>query len=149
MKSKSFDIEFGTISFISVEVRSRKRQRIYSSKDHNEEELDSFVDKMDTRIGFIPRLHGGVGETQGFQAIFQSSHCYQGSFHGAIPRLCVNNVVPNNSPVFEVVKKGELARFEEMLRQGEASLRDQDEDGSSLLFVSIALGSFPYCESPN
>jgi hypothetical protein len=48
----------------------------------------------------------------------------------------VNNVLPAASPVFSIVRNGQLKEFQTLLREGKASLRDQDEFGASLLFVS-------------
>jgi hypothetical protein len=56
----------------------------------------------------------------------------------SISRLQVNRVLPSDSPVFKLVKQGKLQDLLQMLQNGEASLRDHDEHGASLLFVSIA-----------
>ena len=144
MKSKSFDVGFGTISVISIESRCRNMNRSSETPMSSdlEVEMDRFIDKTVIRIGYVPRLRGeSPAKRQGFQAIFHASHGCQGSYPGAIPRLSVHNIIPNNSPVFDVVRSGYLARFEEMLRKGEASLRDQDEHGASLLFVCNTLFS--------
>ncbi|KAI1261938.1 hypothetical protein F5Y18DRAFT_440103 [Xylariaceae sp. FL1019] len=54
----------------------------------------------------------------------------------SISSLAVNRVLPCTSKVFQVVDRGEVQDLEEMLRRGEASLRDHDEYGASLLFYS-------------
>jgi len=54
----------------------------------------------------------------------------------SIPRLTVNRVLPRDSLVFDLVRGGELKEFQGLLRDGEASLRDHDELGNSLLAVS-------------
>ncbi|KAJ4329222.1 hypothetical protein N0V84_000348 [Fusarium piperis] len=53
-----------------------------------------------------------------------------------ISRLQVNRLLPAESPVFQLVKQGNLQGFKEMLQQGKASLQDHDEYGASLLFYS-------------
>lgn len=53
-----------------------------------------------------------------------------------ISRLQVNRVLPVGSPVFKLVKQGDLQGLKKMLQDGEASLQDHDEYGASLLFVS-------------
>lgn len=62
----------------------------------------------------------------------------QGTYN-AIPRLWLNILLSTDSWVFTVVKQGRMAEFQEMLRLGKASLRDYDELGASLLFVSQVL----------
>lgn len=54
----------------------------------------------------------------------------------SIPRLAVNKVLPYGSRVFGVVGSGNLNEFRLMLRRGEASFRDHDPGGASLLMVS-------------
>jgi len=74
--------------------------------------------------------------------------CYhRGSYNESIPRLCVNNVVPNNSWVFQYVRWGEVSVLQGLLRQGRASLRDHDESSASLLFVSTVLPLSYTCAS--
>ncbi|RGP66883.1 hypothetical protein FSPOR_6265 [Fusarium sporotrichioides] len=55
----------------------------------------------------------------------------------SISRLQVNRILPSDSPVFRMVAQGELQGLLQMLQNGEASLRDHDEDGASLLFYSM------------
>lgn len=59
----------------------------------------------------------------------------------SISFLAVNPVLPETSRVFQVVEKGDLQGLREMLQKGEASLRDTDENGLSLLFVSKPFNS--------
>ena len=66
----------------------------------------------------------------------RQTYSYDGVF-SAIPRLFVNNVLPADSPVFSIVRRGLLQEFQTLLREGKASLRDQDENGAPLLFVSL------------
>jgi len=51
-------------------------------------------------------------------------------------RLDINRIIPSESIVFHLVREGRLQELREMLQRGEASLRDHDEYGASLLFVS-------------
>ena len=64
------------------------------------------------------------------------THSYHGVF-SAIPHLLVYNVLPAGSPVFSIVRNGRLQEFQALLREGKASLRDQDEYGAPLLFVGL------------
>lgn len=59
----------------------------------------------------------------------------------SISFLAVNPVLPKTSRVFQVVEKGDLQGLQEMLQKGKASLRDTDENGLSLLFVSKPFNS--------
>ncbi|KAI1454940.1 hypothetical protein F4805DRAFT_438037 [Annulohypoxylon moriforme] len=54
----------------------------------------------------------------------------------SISRLDVNRVVPSTSRAFKVVRQENLRELRRMLQYGEASLRDHDEGGASLLFYS-------------
>ena len=54
-----------------------------------------------------------------------------------ISSLAVNRIIPRSSKVFELVEEGRLLELQKMLQRGEASLRDHDENGASLLFVSL------------
>ncbi|OTA76188.1 hypothetical protein M434DRAFT_402543 [Hypoxylon sp. CO27-5] len=55
----------------------------------------------------------------------------------SISRLAVNRILPWGSRVFRVVEDGDLHELRRMLKNGEASLRDHDEYGASLLFYSV------------
>jgi hypothetical protein len=136
---KTFHLGSGTISIFSKESRFQNTRKCtsYPTPCFSEisEEAEDMVDKTETRVTFLPRLQRRAVREQGFQATFRHSYSDQGSYH-AVPWLCVNNIIPNDSLVFEVVQNGELAKFQEMLMRGEASLRDQDERGASLIFVS-------------
>ena len=68
----------------------------------------------------------------------------QGTFI-SVPRLCVNNIRPASSPVFEAVAKGRMDEFLAILRSGQASLRDHDEYGASLLMVRNLPGALNNC----
>jgi hypothetical protein len=136
----------GTISVLSTESRSKNSGKhhapgLLTRNGETIRETENSVYATDTRISFTPRLRGRTAKGRGFEAVFRNSHGYQGWYHGAIPRLFVSNVIPENSPVFKVVENGKLAKFQDMLARGEASLRDQDEYGTPLLFVGIVLDS--------
>lgn len=54
----------------------------------------------------------------------------------SISYLAINPILPLGSKVFQVVEEGRLQELRKMLQNGEASLRDCDEGGMSLLLVS-------------
>ncbi|KAK9774981.1 hypothetical protein AB5N19_12534 [Seiridium cardinale] len=49
------------------------------------------------------------------------------------PTISVYRIVPNTSNIFYYIREGDLYGFQQSLRSGEASLRDRDEFGASLL----------------
>ncbi len=95
---------------------------------------------MTTSVSLVP------GRSQARHAIrldIRQAHSHDG-FYSAIPHLLVYNVLPADSPVFSIVRDGRLREFQALLRDGKASLRDQDEYGASLLFVSLPF--YHHCE---
>ncbi|KAI0542762.1 ankyrin [Xylaria digitata] len=60
-----------------------------------------------------------------------------GSIIPSISRLDVNRVLPIGSPVFMAVQEGRLEELRMMLQNGEASLRDHDEEGANLLMYAV------------
>jgi hypothetical protein len=53
-----------------------------------------------------------------------------------IPNISVNFVRSSDSQVFRLVREGDLDGVQKLVAQGLASIRDHDEQGRSLLFVS-------------
>ncbi|GAB1318058.1 hypothetical protein MFIFM68171_08268 [Madurella fahalii] len=80
-------------------------------------------------------ISSGRSIQQGFHATTWQYHNRQGTFN-VIPRLFINNIIPYGSRVFTLVEEGRITEFREMLRLGQASLRDHDEFGASLLFYA-------------
>jgi hypothetical protein len=75
---------------------------------------------------------------QNMPMIIASEYSLKCSNTGAVTSisyLAINPVLPSSSQVFQVVEEGDLQELREMLQNGEASLRDTDEGGRSLLFV--------------
>ncbi|KAH6891485.1 hypothetical protein B0T10DRAFT_605747 [Thelonectria olida] len=54
----------------------------------------------------------------------------------SISTLMVNRILPEGSRVFQVVQNGDLTELKRMLQDSEASLRDHDEYGASLLMYA-------------
>ncbi|RBR03583.1 uncharacterized protein FIESC28_11740 [Fusarium coffeatum] len=63
----------------------------------------------------------------------------------SIPRISVCRIIPNDSPVFDLVKRGLLDDFRSLLQEGKASLRDHDEQGMPLLHYA-ATASVEMCK---
>ena len=57
-------------------------------------------------------------------------------------KITYQAMIPNDSEVFNVVRKGEVELLKEVLRQGTARLTDRDEEGRSLLNVGCYRTSF-------
>ncbi|KAI0096588.1 hypothetical protein GGR51DRAFT_28628 [Nemania sp. FL0031] len=55
----------------------------------------------------------------------------------SIPRLSVNNIVPDTSHVFTVAIKGSVQELLDIFARGQANLRDHDQNGLSLLHYSF------------
>lgn len=120
---------------VSSRTRSRKTQQqsqldqpgSYSPSQSEEEEVTTSVSLVSGR-----RSRGRHGITVHVRQTYNDDGLFS-----SIPHLLVYNVLPMDSPVFEIVRRGRLSEFQALLRQGKASLRDQDEHGASLLFVSM------------
>lgn len=86
-----------------------------------------------TTVTFMPY---GLQSPYMMTASERSSRVLSSHYISSISYLALNPVVPSTSRVFQVVAEGNLQALREMLQDGEASLRDTDESGLSLLFVS-------------
>ncbi|KAK4198562.1 hypothetical protein QBC40DRAFT_159144, partial [Triangularia verruculosa] len=130
-KKRSYSIGFGSISVLT-HSRLWKKQCLRQVPYPNcEDSTDDIIEDTETRIIFIPTMTGHVRES--FHAVLRQIHHGDGT-SSSIPNMSMYNVLPWNSRVFSVVEQGRLAELREMLRLGEASLRDQDEYGTPLLF---------------
>jgi hypothetical protein len=111
-------------------------KRIRSLTNVNDDD-SNWQDKADLTdyvitISFLP------DHSQKFHMLVASSlqrEIFKGTV-SSISSLAVNRVLPAGSRVFQLVEEGRMVEFQEMLRKGQASVRDHDEYGASLLFVS-------------
>ncbi|KAK0652665.1 hypothetical protein B0T16DRAFT_490474 [Cercophora newfieldiana] len=62
----------------------------------------------------------------------------RGGTYCETPRLCVNRLLPSDSRVFNLVREGRLEELQAMVSRGEASLRDRDVQGMSLLHYATS-----------
>lgn len=67
----------------------------------------------------------------------QQSQLLFDRFTSLLPRVIVCNILPNDSLVFEVASNGSVEDLMRLVVGNKASLDDHDEDGWSLLHVSI------------
>jgi hypothetical protein len=128
---RSYDVGSGILSVISLERSWKKQHRLPPVSSYDQGEA-GIVEEVETRIWFSPTATASVQES--FHAVLRQSHGSHGA-HSNIPKLLYYNVLPLEVRVFSVVHLGEVAEFQRMLVRGEASLRDQDPYGRSLLFV--------------
>lgn len=128
----SQEIELGSGRLI---ITTNKRRRKYSmSQSQHDPEGDSEDDPEDftAKLLFLPK------DFENHKMIVASVHIHEllSGSSVSIPRLAVNRILPHESRVFDVVRHGDLGEFRLMLRRGEASFRDHDPHGASLLMVS-------------
>ncbi|KAJ2979072.1 hypothetical protein NUW58_g7299 [Xylaria curta] len=55
----------------------------------------------------------------------------------SIPGLSINNIVPNSSLIFQIAADGSVQDLKDLFASGNASIRDRDENGCSLLRYSL------------
>lgn len=67
----------------------------------------------------------------------QQSQILFDRFTSLLPRVIVSNILPNDSLVFEVASSGSVKDLTTLIAENKASLDDHDEDGWSLLHVSL------------
>jgi len=134
---RDHDLSFGVLSVMSYH-KSLKRRQISTpyTLGPSDGQID-FTKETYTRIQYLPRLESSR-RGNGFHAVTHQRHDRRGTY-SAIPTLSINNILPFGSLVFTLVEQGRMTEFLEMLRSGKASLRDHDEYGASLLFVSRLL----------
>jgi hypothetical protein len=122
----------------SISVVSRRRARRIQQLSHLMQSHPGSLAEMEekevtTSISLVSILSQ---PRHAIKVNIRQTHSDDGMF-SAIPQLLVYNVLPANSPVFSIVQQGRLREFQALLCEGKASLRDQDEHGASLLFVSV------------
>jgi hypothetical protein len=133
-KSLQFNIGIGTLT-VTTWTRSWDTQH---NPDNGtlttpfRDTMTAYHEETTTSISLVPRL---AHSRQAFTLSSRKSTGYHGVF-SSIPQLAINRILPADSPVFSMVSKGRLDEFQTLLREGEASLRDHDEYGASLLHVS-------------
>lgn len=129
--SHSYDeveCELGRISLVLSDVKlSSKSRNLRTENDEGDGEHKGYA----MRVSFLPadlKSFRMIVASTFYEAFSDTSSC--------ISHLVVNRVVPAGSRVFDVVRQGQLQELLEMIQRGEASLKDHDEYGASLLMVS-------------
>ncbi|KAK4184267.1 hypothetical protein QBC35DRAFT_441782 [Podospora australis] len=129
---RSYGLHIGTVSMIST-ARYFKRRRVEQFETSGAHEDQETEQGTDTRIRFSPNANSAVQKS--LHAVVRRSYNSQ-KMSISVPTLSVFNILPDSAPVFTVVQHGRLDEFQAMLRLGQASLRDQDQHGRSLLFYA-------------
>ncbi|KAI1738713.1 ankyrin [Xylaria scruposa] len=125
-KRKYACFELGDLG--TVTLMTSKRKRLSDSEDDNST-WDTDRGDCKSAMWFLPKDFKKLSMLVAYN-IRQGMPGYAGE---SISSLAVNRVLPAGSQVFRVVKLGQLHELKDMLHRGEASLRDHDEYGASLL----------------
>ncbi|KAF3768153.1 hypothetical protein M406DRAFT_70247 [Cryphonectria parasitica EP155] len=128
---REFDIGTGRVLISST----RRRRQLRSSNTNSysgtsDKSTESDAEDFSAILAFLPSeqstqnkmLTVSICQTELMQGLLSS-----------IPCISVNRVRPGDSPVFAMVKDGDLDSLRKSLQQGTASIRDHDEAGRSLL----------------
>ncbi len=122
----------GTLSVLT-RTRSRRTQQLSQlDQPGTQNRTQAEEEEVTTSVSLV------LGRSHAIRVHIRQTYSDDGIFSG-IPHLSVHNVLPMDSPVFEIVRQGRLREFQVLLQEGKASLRDQDEYGASLLHVSVLL----------
>ncbi|KAI8691588.1 hypothetical protein NCS56_00151700 [Fusarium sp. Ph1] len=117
-------------------LRVQKRKRAIATEDQDNDDTRSgkrcHTDWM-MALAFVPSQGQ---DRQMLLASITQQELFTGNV-SSISQLRVSRVLPAGSPVFELVRVGDLQGFKEMLQNREAFLHDHDEYGASLLFYSV------------
>ncbi|KAI0188663.1 hypothetical protein EV127DRAFT_433990 [Xylaria flabelliformis] len=127
-KRKYASLELGDLGTVSLMTSKRIKRPCDTEDDNSTSDIDRVQCK--SVMWFLPKDIKKL-------SMLIASNIRQGYAGESISSLAVNRVLPASSPVFKVVLSGQLHTLQDMLRRGEASLRDHDEYGASLLFYSI------------
>ncbi|KAH7137398.1 hypothetical protein B0J13DRAFT_609452 [Dactylonectria estremocensis] len=130
-QTRTFDRTDIGVGKLSLLIQKRKRCTSDSAEDDETSQKRSRIDyKMS--LTFLP---SGSGDRHMLVAsTFQ--HQTLGEGISSLSTLVVNRVLPAGSLVFELARNGNLQQLQQMFQDGEASPRDHDEYGASLLHYS-------------
>jgi len=124
-KRKSICTENGVLT---VQTNTKRRRSLNSNSDDQGRDNTSERDFVASII-FRPK-----GRQSMITLSVQQSQLALGALNG-IPRICTNNIIPSNSLVFRFAAQGKIENILSLISNDQATLRDHDEDGWSLLHV--------------
>ncbi|KAK6082095.1 ankyrin repeat protein [Seiridium cupressi] len=128
-KRKQLEFDFGSL----VLTTTKRRRKNQQSNVHPAGDSDDELDEFSATLSFLPSAN--VPHKRMLTISLQQIE-YLDAVSLRIPRIHVNRIFPRDSLVFKLVLDGALDELRELLTQGEASIRDHDEDGRSLLNYS-------------
>ncbi|KAK9415363.1 hypothetical protein SUNI508_10553 [Seiridium unicorne] len=128
-KRKQLEFDFGSLVLTTIKRRRKNQQSSVHPAEDSGDELDEFA----ATLSFLPSAN--VSHKRMLTISLQQIESLD-AVSLRIPRIHVNRIIPQDSLVFELVEEGALDELRELLTKGEASIRDHDEDGRSLLSYS-------------
>ncbi|KAI1327281.1 hypothetical protein F5Y16DRAFT_372082 [Xylariaceae sp. FL0255] len=121
-------VRFGDITLTMTE----KTSGTFSGENDQDSEALDYDWHVGTKVAFRSKnsTHILQIEVQQYQVPF-------GAFSMA-PRFVVNNIIPNDSQVFKIAKEGSAAQLLHLFATRQASLRDCNKQGASLLYYGAS-----------
>lgn len=110
---------------------TEKTSRIFDYKFDRDTQAQTTDWHFGAKLVFKPQKLNNILQIQVQQ--------YQAPF-GSIslpPKIMANNIVSSDSILFQVAERGSVEELQRLFATGEASLRDCNENGASLLYVSV------------
>ena len=132
---KEIECSSGTLTVITDK---RQRQRM---SHHHHGTSDDFVNIGSEFMGKIRFM------SKTSQIMLTVSGSKNSTILGSplgIPTLCINNIIPSDSIVFQIAANGRVEDLLSLFASGKASLRDHDINGWSILHVSTVNLSFTW-----
>lgn len=126
-----------------ITVCSSTRRRLQQSFSRHAESSEDHI--ITHTVTLIPRKKRH--RRFALKASFLQTQAAQG-FWTVPPSIVFSPILPNDSPVFQYILDGEMDEFLRLLRSGGTWLQARDENGTSLLHVSLHLLSFPAASLP-
>lgn len=127
-KRKMIDVDSG---ILTVTTNKRQRKRMDYRCEYMLADFDTNEVELRAEIIFKPKT------SQSMLTVSISRSSILCNTFSDIPRLFITNILPVNSWVFQLAATGTVEELLSLVAKGEASLRDHDTKGKSLLHVSI------------
>ncbi|KAI1148321.1 ankyrin repeat-containing domain protein [Nemania diffusa] len=129
-------VRLGTTTLTVTE----KTSRIFDYKFDRDTQAQTTDWHFGAKLVFKPQKLNNILQIQVQQ--------YQAPF-GSIslpPKIMANNIVSSDSILFQVAERGSVEELQRLFATGEASLRDCNENGASLLYYASSGWNAPVCE---
>ena len=129
----TYDLDWATVS-IYMKTLKHERRGIGGVERNKSEGFEDVVHTFTATLELLPR--DAFIPTKFVTYL----HLKAGSFGvtSLNPLISMSSMVPMDSAVFRLIEKGDLAGLLQLFQCGEASLRDCDPKGGSLLTVSCS-----------